>query len=100
MRGRSESRRLLRVVSGGICLILWTLYQRMHSLFRTQRDTEAKRRIAAAALSLLVPNSTIALDAGSTVLEFAREFTPQHVLTVVTASLPVMCLLGATPMWS
>jgi DeoR/GlpR family transcriptional regulator of sugar metabolism len=91
-----ESRRLLRVVSGGVCLIREPVPENAFPL-RTQRDTEAKRRIAAAALSLLAPNSTVALDAGSTVLEFAREFTPRHVLTVVTASLPVMCLLGNNP---
>ena len=91
-----EQRGLARHVAGGVCLVREPLPENDFRL-RTERDVDAKCQIAATALRLIAGNSTIALDAGSTVLELARKLTLPYPLTVVTASLPVMWLLGDRP---
>ena len=91
-----EQRGLARLVTGGVCLVREPLAENDFRL-RSEREVHAKREIAAAALTLIRDNSTVAFDAGSTVLELARKLTFSHRLKVVTASLPVMCLLGDRP---
>ena len=88
-----EQSGLVRLVAGGVCLVREPVAENDFRL-RTERDVHAKREIAATALTLITGNSTVALDAGSTVLELARKLTLLPRLRVVTASLPVMCLLG------
>ena len=87
---------LLRVVAGGVCLIREPLADNDFRL-RAQADTTLKRQLGAVALSMVAPNSTIAIDAGTTLLEMARLIGPTQTLKVVTASLPVMTLLADRP---
>lgn len=56
--------------------------------------TEEKRRIAARALELVEPDSSVYLDAGSTCLELARLLAERDDVTVVTNSLPAIVELA------
>lgn len=64
---------------------------------RTTRRTEAKRRIGAAAASLLSKGETVILDAGTTTLEVARALRGQQELRVLAMSLHVANLLLDQP---
>lgn len=64
---------------------------------RSMQQRDEKRRIAAAALRFVQPDTTIALDAGTTALELARLLTGPMRLAVVTSSLPAMVILGDRP---
>ncbi len=64
---------------------------------RARQQTSAKRRIAAAAAALVRPDTSIALDAGTTALELARALPMTMRLTVVTPSLPAMLELAGRP---
>jgi DeoR/GlpR family transcriptional regulator of sugar metabolism len=55
---------------------------------------EEKRRIAALAATLVEPDSSVYLDAGSTCLELARLLAMRTDVTVVTNSLPVVVELA------
>jgi DeoR/GlpR family transcriptional regulator of sugar metabolism len=61
---------------------------------RIERNRDAKRAVALQACMFLEPDSVVALDAGSTILEFARILPPGMGLTVVTHSMPVMTILS------
>ena len=91
-----EKQGLLLLVAGGVCLIREPLAGNDFRL-RAQARTALKRQLAAAALSMVAPNSTIAIDAGTTLVEMARLIGPAQMLKVVTASLPVMTLLVDRP---
>jgi DeoR family transcriptional regulator, fructose operon transcriptional repressor len=60
--------------------------------FRARRGEEhdAKRAIARAAAAQLRPGTVVALDAGTTVFEVARELPARSEIVVVTHSLPVL----------
>lgn len=47
---------------------------------RSRRNIEAKKTIAQKALALIKPNTTIFLDSGTTVTEFARQFPDESVM--------------------
>ena len=64
---------------------------------RAEEAVETKRRLAQAALRLINPDTTIALDAGTTTLELARLLPSSLRLSVVTASLPAMAALADRP---
>lgn len=55
--------------------------------------TESKRRVAAAAVGLVQPGSTLLLDGGTTALEVARALPPDLRATVVTHSVTVAAAL-------
>ncbi|GAA5199849.1 DeoR/GlpR family DNA-binding transcription regulator [Rugosimonospora acidiphila] len=62
---------------------------------RSARMPAAKRAIARAAMSLLPSHGAVALDAGTTTLEFVKALPPDIALHVVTASLlAINALLG------
>lgn len=58
-----------------------------------ERNQEAKRQIAARAAQLVTDGETVFIDVGTTAYELARALQRRH-LTVVTASLGVVDLLG------
>ncbi len=58
-----------------------------------QQDGDKKRAIAQSALSLVKPESTVIIDAGSTTAIFAQ-FLHGRALTVITNSLPVIAELA------
>ena len=91
-----DERGLLRVVPGGVSSVS-TLLAANEFALRVDRQVDAKRQIAAAAVGTIAPRSTIAIDAGTTALEIARLLDSRQPLTVVTASLPVMVVLGDHP---
>ena len=65
---------------------------------RDQANTDAKDRIAEAALDLLPPaDGTVLLDAGSTTSRLARQLPRDLRLTVVTHAVPVAARLAGTP---
>ena len=64
---------------------------------RDRSQTEAKDRIAAAALPHLVRASTVLLDAGSTTARVAAQLPEDTTLTVLTTSPPVATALAARP---
>jgi DeoR family fructose operon transcriptional repressor len=65
---------------------------------RDQANTEAKDRIADAALDLLPPaGATVLLDAGSTTSRLARQLPRDLRLTVVTHAVPVAARLAGSP---
>lgn len=58
------------------------------------RAQSEKRRIAELAVQYVEPDSTIALDSGTTVLELAKLLPADHGLTVVSNSLPALSALS------
>lgn len=64
---------------------------------RSIEHLEEKRQIANAAVRLIHPDTSIALDAGTTCLELARLLSATSRLTVVTPSLPAMTALAERP---
>jgi DeoR/GlpR family transcriptional regulator of sugar metabolism len=64
---------------------------------RATRRTDAKRRIAVAAASLLSKGETVILDAGTTTLELARELRGKQELRVLAMSLHIANLLLDQP---
>jgi DeoR/GlpR family transcriptional regulator of sugar metabolism len=62
---------------------------------REQTDADAKRRIAAVAIKLIQPDSTILVNDGSTVLALAREIVASRMrLTVITPGVNIATLLS------
>jgi DeoR family fructose operon transcriptional repressor len=84
---------LVQEVYGGVRVVQEDMggYDFRHRLGKNQG---AKKAIALCARELIDPNSIIALDAGTTVLELARVLPRDINLTVVTHSLPVMSVLS------
>ncbi len=60
---------------------------------KEQLSAAEKKRIAAAAAKLVVPNDSIILASGTTIHAMAREMVPQTGLTVITSSLNVALTL-------
>lgn len=60
------------------------------------RNSEAKQALAAAAAALIHDGQTLFVDVGTTTYEFARQLIGRE-LTVITSSLGVVDLLGASP---
>lgn len=101
MTVRRDLRRLqdegeVRIVHGGASLLHGTL-QTPGFIARAGAQAEPKRRIAQKAVSLLRPNDTIALDAGTTTYEVAAALPESFTGTVVTHSVPVHSLLLHRP---
>jgi DeoR family transcriptional regulator, aga operon transcriptional repressor len=64
---------------------------------RALEHAEQKRRIGRAAAALVDNGETIILDAGSTVMEMARNLTEEKSFTVVTTALNIATQVGALP---
>ena len=64
---------------------------------RALEHAEQKRRIGRAAAALVEDGETVILDAGSTVMEMARNMAAQKSLTVVTTGLNIAAQAGAVP---
>lgn len=65
---------------------------------RDQANTDAKDKIAEAALALLPPaDGTVLLDAGSTTSRLARQLPRDLRLTVITHAVPVAARLAGSP---
>lgn len=58
---------------------------------------QQKRAIGRAAAGLVTEGATVALDAGTTTLEIARQLTARSALTVITSSLRVLDALARYP---
>lgn len=87
------SRGIVEVVHGGVKSVYpRSVEYSFHT--RLEKFKEAKQAVARRALAFLEPNSIIGLDAGTTILEFARSLPPDMSITVVTYSLPIMTQLS------
>lgn len=64
---------------------------------RALEHAEQKRRIGRAAAALVEDGETVILDAGSTVMEMARNMPALKSLTVVTTGLNIAAQVGAVP---
>ncbi len=64
---------------------------------RAQRNQQAKKRIAQAAIALIHPGDTILLDAGTTLMELAKLLENKPPLTVITNALNIAQQVGALP---
>lgn len=83
---------LRRVHGGAVSVDVRPIEARFDA--KAARHTPEKQRIAARAVQLVEPESTIYLDAGSTCLELARLITQRADITVVTNSLPAIVELA------
>ena len=84
---------LLRRVHGGAILVDLFGFEPALAARETV-NTDAKRRIAVAALAQLPEEGAIALDAGSSTYRLAELLPADRALTVVTNSLPIASLLA------
>lgn len=64
---------------------------------RAQHNEEIKRRIGYAAAQLVQPGDTIIMDAGTTLMEMAKNLSNHSPLTVVTNALNVATQVGSLP---
>lgn len=87
---------LLRLVHGGATRVAEEPAGTDFRLRAKQRH-DVKARIAAAAAALVRPDTSIALDTGTTAMELALLLSPSLRLTVVTPSLPAMVTLSDRP---
>ena len=87
---------LARAVRGGISRLPAEVVGTDYAV-RARLQTAAKRRIGEAAARLVRPDTTIALDVGTTTLELARALPLTARLSVVTPSLPAMLELATRP---
>jgi len=87
-----ESGALRRVHGGAISVDVRPIEARFES--KAAKHAAEKQRIAARAIELVEPDSTIYLDAGSTCLELARLLGQRTDVTVVTNSLPAIVELA------
>jgi DeoR family fructose operon transcriptional repressor len=87
-----ERRKLLLRTHGGAMMRSKT-GQELDSSQKQVQNLEAKRRIAAAALTMIEDGDRIVLDTGTTTLELARLLDRRRDLTVVTNDLAIATLL-------
>lgn len=78
----------LRVVHGGVSLAHGTLIATFAA--RAEQQSDAKRAIAEAALQLIPPNATIAIDSGTTCFGVAAGLDREFRGCVITHSVPVL----------
>ena len=88
-----SGRHLVRQVHGGANAIL-DAGEGIDFRVRASRKAATKRAIARAALRYVPPRATVALDAGTTTLELARQLPSDSRLLVVTHSLPSLQVLA------
>jgi DeoR/GlpR family transcriptional regulator of sugar metabolism len=91
-----EEQGLIRRVRGGALARISNAYEPPY-VGRTATHNDAKRRIAKAALDLVIDGDTIVLDTGTTSLELAHALRGRKVITVVTAALRVAMELANEP---
>ncbi len=87
-----ETGELRRVHGGAVSIDVHPIEARFEA--KAAKHTPEKQRIAARAMELVDPDSTIYLDAGSTCLEMARLLAHRTDITVVTNSLPAIVELA------
>jgi DeoR/GlpR family transcriptional regulator of sugar metabolism len=87
---------LVRQVHGGVSAIS-TVAGPIDFRLRATQQHHAKRSIARRAINLLQPDSVVALDAGTTTMEVARQVPDTLRLTIVTHSLAAMSALTGRP---
>ena len=85
---------LVRAVHGGVCPLPTGVSVGTDFRLRATLRRSAKEQIARAALALVRPDTSIALDTGTTVVELATLLTAPRRISVVTPSLPVMLTLA------
>ena len=78
----------LRIVHGGVSLTHGTLTATFAG--RAEQQSEAKRLIAEAALQLVAPNATIAIDSGTTCFGVAARLDRDFRGCVITHSVPAL----------
>jgi len=83
----------VRAVRGGVSRLPHDVVGTDHAV-RAAQQPGAKRRIAMEAARLVVADTTVALDVGTTTLELARALPRSIRLSVVTSSLPAMAELA------
>jgi DeoR/GlpR family transcriptional regulator of sugar metabolism len=91
-----EEQGLIRRVRGGALARISNAYEPPY-VGRSGKQSEAKQRIAKAALDLVIDGDTIVLDTGTTCLELARALKGRKVITVVTAALRAAMELANEP---
>ncbi|AYY13600.1 DeoR/GlpR transcriptional regulator [Actinobacteria bacterium YIM 96077] len=79
----------LRIVHGGASLLHATL-RTADFTSRGAQESEAKRRIARRAVSLVDPDATVAIDAGTTTFELAAALPDHFHGCVISHSVPVL----------
>ncbi|MBP2448450.1 DeoR/GlpR family DNA-binding transcription regulator [Rhizobium leguminosarum] len=84
-----EKEGLLKRVHGGAVSSHGRSYEPPFTLRRDQA-TDAKRRIAEVAASMVEEGDSLALDVGSTVLELAKQLSKRRGLTIVTPSVRIL----------
>ncbi len=87
---------LVRQVHGGVSAVS-TVAGPVDFRLRATMQHAAKRAIARHVIAMLQPGSVIALDAGTTTVEVARQIPDDLRLTVVTHSLAAMSALTGRP---
>lgn len=85
---------LARAVHGGISATS-NLLGPIDFQFRASQRLSEKQAIARLAVSMIKPDTVVAIDAGTTTLEAARLLPPDIRITVVTHSLPVIGSLAS-----
>lgn len=90
LRELAEEGRLVRVYGGALPVPIADRPVEQ----RATLATDSKRRVAARAVELIGPSSTIVLDAGTTAVEFARMLPRSSELTVITPS-PIVAITVA-----
>lgn len=88
-----ERQSLLRRIHGGAVSLHGRGYEPPF-LTRSQEAQDFKKAIAARAAQLVDDGDSIAIDVGTTTLEFAKNLTNKRNVTVFTASLPVANVLA------
>jgi DeoR/GlpR family transcriptional regulator of sugar metabolism len=91
-----EEQGLIRRVRGGALARISNAYEPPY-VGRAAQHSEAKQRIAKAAVDLVIDGDTIVLDTGTTSLEVAYALRGRKVITVVTAALRVAMELANEP---
>jgi DeoR/GlpR family transcriptional regulator of sugar metabolism len=91
----TQSDRTLRIVHGGIRAVPLWQFEGTDYRTRAMHNRLVKERIAAEAVKLMVPGSTIALDSGTTGIAIAEAIPADFRLNVVTQSLPAANALAS-----
>lgn len=84
---------------GGVIALSTPVGAGSHFRLRSSRNADAKRAIGVATSQFLAGTScsTLGIDAGTTALEVAGQLRPEHRMTIVTHSLPVLSTLNGRP---
>lgn len=87
---------ILKRIHGGATTGVSRSYEPPYAM-RSKRNTEAKGRIAAAAVAMVSEGETVVLDAGTTTFAVAEHLRGRENITVCTPSLRIASLLADEP---